>query len=141
MKTLRESVQEYDSLRTKRLELEKQIDEIKTHEEELRKEIVADMVAQGLTTTKFDDGLRVTVRNVNTYCVQDIEKVLLWQIKELVKCHKENRPLVDGLLFQQRLGQRTLDSGLGSDYSEEDMRAMGVLTKSRRDLSLTRVKQ
>lgn len=141
MRSLRESVQLLDQVRNERLELEKQADALKEQEEQLRQEIIADMTAQGLKTTKFDDGIRVTVKNTQTYCVQDIEKLLVWQIKELIKCHKENRPLVDGLLFQQRLGQKNLDDRFENAYSPEVGASLGFVVKTRKDLSLTHTKK
>lgn len=138
MATLRELVAEYADLRTKRMELEHQAEEIKRgRESELKNLILLEMSGQGLKTANFDNIGRVTQRNKNYYEIQDTEKLARALVQSMVNAAQEGRPFSDGLFLQKRISSEMLETLL-ANAGNPALETYGLAQVSRPELSITR---
>lgn len=137
-KTLKEMVEEYADLRTRRMELEKQAEEIKKgRESELKNLILLEMSSQGLKTANFEGLGRVTSRNKSYYEVQDPDRLAFALLGSLVKAGNEGRPLSDGLFLQRRVSSEVFETLLEDDKNTP-MEQYGIAQVTRQELSLTK---
>lgn len=135
--TLKEMVEEYADLRTKRMELEKQAEEIKKgRESELKNLILLEMSSAGLKTANFEGLGRITSRNKSYYEVQDPEKLAYALLAAMVGAGNEGRPLSDALFLQRRVSSEVFETLLES--SNAPMEQYGIAQVTRQELSLTK---
>ncbi len=139
MSSLNELVAEYITIRTKRLQLEKEADGIKKGREgELSAQILQVMSAQGLKSANVSGLGRVVCRETSHYEIHDIESLALQMLKVMVSAVRDGRPISDGLLLQRRVHRENLDSLLGEGADESTMINMGVKKAVRTELSFTK---
>lgn len=138
MATLKEMVVEYDQLRTRRMELEHQAEEIKKgRESELKNLILLEMSSQGLKTANFEGIGRITSRNKSFYEIQDTEKLARALMQSMIDAGRAGRPLSDGLFLQKRISGEVFET-LMAEKPEEKMETYGIAQVTRQELSVTK---
>lgn len=138
MATLKEMVVEYDQLRTRRMELEHQAEEIKKgRESELKNLILLEMSSQGLKTANFEGIGRITSRNKSYYEIQDVEKLARSLMQSMIDAGRAGRPLSDGLFLQKRISGEVFETLL-AENENSNMETYGIAQVVRQELSVTK---
>lgn len=110
MSTMMELVSEYIQVRKDRMALEKEADELKNgRETELKKLILLEMSAQNMKSAHLEGVGRVTSKQTYHYEIENIELLAYRMLENMVSCAQNNRPLSDGLLFQQRISKSNVE--------------------------------
>ena len=98
-------------VRARRLELERQADEIRNGEEkELTDQIMALMSADGLKSCNIPGVARLATRTTHHYEITDIEALSMTMFKQMILALKSGRNVSDGLMFQRRPSKENIEA-------------------------------
>lgn len=111
MKGLNELAARLVQVRVKRLELERQVDDIKSGEEkELTDQIMALMSADGLKSCNIPGVARLATRTTHHYEITDIESLSMVMFKQMILALKSGRNISDALMFQRRPSKESIEA-------------------------------
>ena len=140
--TLKQMVSCLRDLRASRKSLEDKIDTIKATEKDLSDRILMEMAAQGLKSLNIEGVARIAARDTYRYEFADIEKFAQAQFDNMLRAVHDGRPLVDALLFQQRMSKSNFEDMMAHRHpegtDEEALDRFGVRKVEEKTLSLTK---
>lgn len=100
-------------MRSKRLDLERQAEEIRNGEEkDLTNQILAVMSAEGLKSFHLPGVAKVASRTTYHYELTDINALVMLSFKQMIQAGKDGRPLSEGLMFQRRPSKENIEAYL-----------------------------
>jgi hypothetical protein len=111
MQELNNLVKRLVSVRAKRLDLEKQADELKNGEEkDLTTQILALMSSGGMKSCHIPGVARLASKTTYHYEITDIDALVMLSFKQMIQAGKEGRPISEGLMFQRRPSKENIEA-------------------------------
>lgn len=143
MDKLNELAKMFVDVRTKRLALEKEANEIKNGAEKLlRYSLLMMLEANGVKSVHVENIGRIVRTEKNFYSIADLEKFAYRMFKSMQKAQEEGRPLSNALLLQKRVHKEALESHMDTlDIEEKDKLAelFGINYITVNDISFTQI--
>jgi len=119
-RTIAQVSEHYHQVLDRRRGLEAEAELLKNGlETQLKEQLLRMMAAEGLKSCRLADGGQLVVRSKNQFRITDANVFAKTCLREMAKALKEGRPLVDGLIYQQRAHEGKLKDIFGIDGASE----------------------
>lgn len=142
--TLKEMTECLKDLRNRRKDFEEKVKALKAAEDDLCDRILMEMAAQGVKSVNIEGVAKIAAKDTYRYEFADVNKYVTAMFNAMLSAAHDGRPLVDCLLFQQRMSKSNFEDMLvhakidPETVTSETLDQYGVRKVEERTLSLTK---
>lgn len=142
--TLKEMTECLKDLRNRRKDFEEKAKTLKAAEDDLCDRILMEMAAQGVKSVNIEGVAKIAAKDTYRYEFADVNKYVTVMFTAMLSAVHDGRPLVDCLLFQQRMSKSNFEDMLvhakidPETVTSETLDQYGVRKVEERTLSLTK---
>lgn len=142
--TLKEMTECLKDLRNRRKDFEEKVKALKAAEDDLCDRILMEMAAQGVKSVNIEGVAKIAAKDTYRYEFADVNKYVTAMFTSMLSAVHDGRPLVDCLLFQQRMSKSNFEDMLvhakidPETVTSETLDQYGVRKVEERTLSLTK---
>lgn len=142
--TLKEMTECLKDLRNRRKDFEEKAKALKAAEDDLCDRILMEMAAQGVKSVNIEGVAKIAAKDTYRYEFADVNKYVTAMFTSMLSAAHDGRPLVDCLLFQQRMSKSNFEDMLvhakidPETVTSETLDQYGVRKVEERTLSLTK---
>lgn len=142
--TLKEMTECLKDLRNRRKDFEEKAKTLKAAEDDLCDRILMEMAAQGVKSVNIEGVAKIAAKDTYRYEFADVNKYVTAMFTAMLSAVHDGRPLVDCLLFQQRMSKSNFEDMLvhakidPETVTSEVLDQYGVRKVEERTLSLTK---